>query len=145
MSDEPLRRRSIRTLAWLGDVEFERETRLRIARRGDWPTKRLDQIRALIVCAEAQARLLERVAACLDEHEEATVRRGRNSAQRRAGRGRRDVKAYRAATGLEALVAHWSLGGSESWKRFDAVLGEEIETAIDEAIEKTAMAPKPDR
>ena len=51
-----LRGRSIRTLAWLGDVEFEREVRVRLARRGDFPTHRLHVLKAKIVCAEAHSK-----------------------------------------------------------------------------------------
>jgi rhodanese-related sulfurtransferase len=41
MSEPPVQgERSVRTLAWLGDAEFEREVRLRVARRGDFPTDR---------------------------------------------------------------------------------------------------------
>ena len=58
MTDEPLPERSVRTLAWLGDAEFEREVRVRLARRGDFPTDRLHAMKARVVCAEAQAELL---------------------------------------------------------------------------------------
>ena len=73
-----LRGRSIRTLAWLGDAEFEREVRLRLARRGDYPTDRLHALKARVVCAEAQAELLAAIEPELDEHEAGVVRRGRN-------------------------------------------------------------------
>ena len=58
MTAVDLRQRSIRTLAWLGDAEFEREVRRRLSIRGDFSTDRLDKLRARIVNAEAQATLL---------------------------------------------------------------------------------------
>jgi ribonuclease-3 family protein len=129
-----LRGRSIRTLAWLGDAEFEREVRLRLARRGDYPTDRLHALKARIVCAEAQAELLAAIEPELDEVEVGIVRRGRNVSLKASGRAVRDVRTYRAATGLEALVAHWSLGEPAVRARFEALLGPRLEAAIDVAL-----------
>ncbi len=42
---DPLAHHSVRTLAWLGDAEFEREVRLRLARRGDYSTDRLNAMK----------------------------------------------------------------------------------------------------
>lgn len=132
--DTALRQRSVRTLAWLGDAEFEREVRLRLARRGDYSTDKLDKLRAKIVNASAQARLLESLLAdeALDEREQSVVRRGRNTAVRSAGHRRGTVREYRAATALEALIAWWLLAGEHA--RFDAVIVPAIEAAIDEVL-----------
>ena len=81
-----LRGRSIRTLAWLGDAEFEREVRLRLALRGDYPTDRLHAMKARIVCAEAQAELLAALEPELDDDEAGVVRRGRNVNLKASGR-----------------------------------------------------------
>ena len=124
--DSTLRGRSIRTLAWLGDVEFEREVRLRLSRRGDYPTDRLDKLRARLVQAEAQAALLE--AGHLREDELAIVGRARNAAVGRTS-GRRGVREYRAATALEALIAWWIVGGE--LQRFEALIIPAIEAQID--------------
>ena len=105
-----LRGRSVRTLAWLGDAEFEREVRLRLAQRGDYPTDRLHAMTARVVCAEAQAELLAAIEAGLDEAELGVVRRARNLNSKAGGRGVRSVRDYRSATALEALVAHWCFG-----------------------------------
>ncbi len=138
MIEPDLRRRSIRTLAWLGDAEFEREVRLRLSRRGDWPTDKLDKLRARIVNAEAQAAMLKRMTDSLTEAELAVVQRGRNTDVRGSGR-RRNVKAYRAATGFEALIAWWSLGDPEQRARMDALLYPAIERRLDELFaSKTA-------
>lgn len=138
-----LRARSIRTLAWLGDAEFEREVRLRLSRRGDYPTDRLHAIKAKVVCAEAQAELLAEIEADLDEAEAGVVRRGRNVSLKSSGRGVRNVRAYRAATGLEALIAHWCLGEAEARARFDQLVAPRLERAIDLAF-GASRPPQPE-
>ena len=132
--DTALRGRSIRTLAWIGDAEFEREVRLRLARRGDYSTDKLDKLRAKIVNAGAQALLLEQLLAAevLDEREQSVVRRGRNTALRGAGHRRGTVREYRAATALEALIAWWLLAGMR--ERFDALIVPAVESRIDELL-----------
>ena len=134
---EHLRQRSIRTLAWLGDAEFEREVRLRLSRRGDHRTDRLDKLRARLVNAEAQAELLAELieADALREDELAVVGRARNTAVRGGGRrsrsgSKRSVRDYRSATALEALVAWWVHGGEA--ERFAALVGPALEARIDE-------------
>ncbi|MCA9716483.1 MAG: hypothetical protein KC468_17560 [Myxococcales bacterium] len=138
----PLLQRSIRTLAWLGDAEFEREVRIRLARRGDYPTERLDAYKARIVCAEGQARLLEAIEEALTEQEQAVVRRGRNASLKPAGRSQRNTRAYRAATGLEALIAHWAHGPAGARARFEELLAPGIETLIDETIARLGQRPR---
>jgi ribonuclease-3 family protein len=119
---ELLGERSVRTLAWLGDAEFEREVRMRLARRGDYPTDRLHAMKALVVCAEAQAELLAAIEAGLDEVEAGVVRRARNLSHKAGGRGVRSVRDYRAATALEALVGALVLlggrPGASGWRRW---------------------------
>lgn len=133
-----LRGRSIRTLAWLGDAEFEREVRLRLAERGDFPTDRLHAMKARIVCAEAQADMLAALESELDEAETGVVRRGRNVSPKASGRAVRDVRAYRAATGLEALVGHWCYGDPAARARFEALVIPKLEAAIDAVLAATA-------
>jgi ribonuclease-3 family protein len=129
--------RSIRTLAWLGDAEFEREVRRRVASRGDYPADRLDAIKSEVVCAGAQAALFEEIAPRLDDAERALARRARNAAA--PTRGRRSAKGYRRATALEALMAVWSLGGPAGRARFEALLAPHLEAAIDAAVVKKAQ------
>jgi ribonuclease-3 family protein len=136
-----LRERSIRTLAWLGDAEFEREVRLRVAARGDWPTDRLDRIRAQIVSAEGQTRLLQVIESALDSEESAVLRRARNL-KVRPGSRTRDVRTARSATGLEALIAFWCLGGELGRARWYDLLSASIEAAIDSSL---AASQKPRR
>jgi ribonuclease-3 family protein len=133
--------RSIRTLAWIGDAHFERELRLRLAGQGDFPTQRLDRARAMVASAKGQAALLATIEDELDDDESAIVRRGRNAELSGGGRAQRDIKAYRAATGLEALVAFWALRGQAGRDRFEAVLAPPLERAIEQAIARS-RAPR---
>lgn len=138
-----LRERSIRTLAWLGDVEFEREVRYRLARRGDYPTDRLDAMKTGVVRAEAQARLLEQILPALRPEELEVVRRGRNAAPPSAARGgRRRMQEYRAATAFEALVASWCLGGEPGRARLHEVLDGPLTGAIDGTVKAHAKRPR---
>lgn len=138
-----LRSRSIRTLAWLGDAEFEREVRLRLSRRGDYSTDRLDAMKTKIVRAEAQAALLDGIEPGLEADERDLVRRGRNTSPPAAARGgRRRTQEYRAATALEALVAWWCLDGDRGRERMAEVLGARLEAAIDAAIAADARRPR---
>lgn len=134
MSDEKLRRASIRTLAWLGDAHYERAVRWALARRGDYAVTRLDDARARVVRAEAQAALLKSIAPALDDEEQAVVRRATNAQVSGRGRAQRDTRAYRAATGLEALVGWWACATPGTADRFDEVLRPHLEAAIDEAL-----------
>jgi ribonuclease-3 family protein len=142
MADDSLRTRSIRTLAWLGDAEYERQVRWRVAARGDYPTDRLDTIKAAIVRADAQAALLARIEPSLSADELAVVRRGRNAALPISARGRKNTQAYRASTAFEALVAHWTFTGAEGAARFDALVGPELDAAVDEALTRHATRPR---
>lgn len=138
--NEPdLLRRSIRTLAWIGDAQFERELRIRLARQGDHPTHRLDRARAKIASAAGQAALLVQIEHALDDRERTVVQRARNAEVSGSGRAQRDVKTYRAATGLEALVAFWTLNGPSGSARFEAVLAPPLERAIEAALATSAQ------
>ncbi len=138
-----LRMRSAKTLAWLGDAEFEREVRYRLAHRGDFPIDRLDSMKIRVVRAEAQAELLERILPTLEPDEQALVQRGRNASPPVASRGgRRRTQDYRAATALEALVADWCLAGEPGRARMEHVLGPLLDAAIDQAIAADARRPR---
>jgi ribonuclease-3 family protein len=142
VTSDDLLTRSIRTLAWLGDAEFEREVRVRLARRGDYPTERLDAFKTKIVCAEGQAALLSEIEPALDEPELMVVRRARNAGLKPAGRSQRNTRAYRAATALEALIELWTFDADKR-ARFDALLGPSLERMIDATI--TALGTRPRR
>jgi ribonuclease III family protein len=129
-----LRQRRVRTLAWLGDAIFEQRVRWRIASRGDYSTDRLDAMKSDVVCASAQAELLDAIEPELEEEERDIVRRARNANVPSSARSRRSVSEYRAATALEALVAHWILSGAQGETRFEILLAPRIEAAIDRAV-----------
>lgn len=137
-----LRGRSIRTLAWLGDARFELEVRQRLAARGDYPTDRLDAMKAALVRAEAQATLLASIEPELHEHERAVAGRAKNATLPASARGHRSTRAYRDATAFEALVAWWDLGEPEQRARFEALVIPRLETAIDAALARDANRPR---
>jgi ribonuclease III family protein len=138
-----LRGRSIRTLAWLGDVEFEREVRYRLARCGDYPTDRLDAMKTRVVRAEAQARLLAEILPGLHPAELELVRRGRNAAPPASARsGRRHAQEYRAATAFEVLVGMWCLDGDPGRARLLEVLDAPLDAAIAQAVAVAAQRPR---
>jgi ribonuclease-3 family protein len=137
-----LRGRSIRTLAWLGDARFELEVRHRLASRGDYPTDRLDTMKAAVVRAEAQAGLLAEIEPHLHERELAVVARARNAGVPTSARRHRSTKAYREATAFEALVAWWAYGEEDERARFDELVAERLERAIDAALERDAGRPR---
>ena len=139
---DPFAQRSVRTLAWLGDAEFEREVRLRLARRGDYSTDRLHAMKTLVVRAEAQAELLAEISSQLDEAEASVVRRAKNLSHKAGSRSARNTRDYRAATALEALVAHWCLGPKHRQDRFDALIAPWLETRIDAAIASASRSPR---
>lgn len=136
-----LRGRSIRTLAWLGDARFELEVRRRLASRGDYPTDRLDSMKATVVRAEAQAGLLAEIEPLLHERELAVVARAKNAGVPASAR-RRSTKAYREATAFEALVAWWAYGEEDERARFDELVAGRLERAIDAALERDAGRPR---
>lgn len=138
-----LQGRSTRTLAWLGDVEFEREVRYRLARRGDYPIDRLDAMKTRVVRAEAQASLLEEILPGLRDEELDLVRRGRNTAPPSSARGgRRHMQEYRAATALEVLVGTWCLSGDAGRTRMREVLDGPLDAAISLAVAAAAQRPR---
>lgn len=139
---DEMRTRSIRTLAWLGDAHFELEVRRRLAARGDYPTDRLDAMKAGVVRADAQAELLASIEADLEPPERDVAARARNAALPASARGKRNTRAYREATAFEALVAWWKLGPPPDRARFDAIVGPRLDTAIDAAIARDAARPR---
>jgi ribonuclease III family protein len=139
---DDLRERSIRTLAWLGDARFEVEVRRRLAARGDYPTDRLDVMKAGVVRADAQAQLLASIEGELEPAELDVAARARNAALPASARGKRNTRAYREATAFEALVAWWDLGPPPARTRFDALVGPRLDAAIDAAIARDAARPR---
>jgi len=130
--------RSVRTLAWLGDAEFEVRVRRAVVARGDLRADRLDAVKAAVVRAESQAAALEAIWERLDEDERAVARRAKNAKVRSAPRG--DVRTYRAATAFEAVVGAWFASGRAD--RFEAVVGPWLERAVDAALAAHRRRPR---
>lgn len=123
---------SVQTLAWLGDAHFERYIRLELAKRGDFPSDRLERARVKLVRAETQAAILQSIEAELSERELDFVRRGRNSKLRR---GVRDVRMARASTAFEVLIALWWL--DDQWERFATLVEPEVQARLGRALESS--------
>ena len=134
MVEDPGLDLAVRTLAWLGDAEFEVEIRRRVAFRGDIPVQRKNQVAAALAHAAAQAQLLASIEPLLDEAETAVVRRGRNAPTRRTPPRGIDRRIYRASTGLETLVAVWALDPKNGTVRIQNVLHPAIDRAIDALV-----------
>jgi ribonuclease-3 family protein len=137
--DVDLTARSIRTWAWLGDAEFEREVRRRVAARGDLPLDRLDAVKTAVVRAPSQARLLTECEPDLDDAERAIVRRARNAAPAGRSRAGTELRVVRAATAFEALVAHWHCNAPDRWEE---LVVPRLEAAIDLAIAERSRRPR---
>lgn len=123
---------SVQTLAWLGDAHFERYIRLELAKRGDFPSDRLERARVKLVRAETQAEILQSIESELSERELDFVRRGRNSKLRR---GVRDVRMARASTAFEVLISLWWL--DDQWERFATLVEPEVQARLGRALESS--------
>lgn len=135
MSDSKLLQRSVRNLAWIGDVQFELDIRMRLFQSGDWPPRLLERMRAAIVCAEQQAEFLQTIRPELIEAEASVVRRAQNAPTRKSARSGLPTQIYRAATGFEALVAYWHLSGDKGQARYQELLNTKIQAVIEEQLE----------
>jgi len=128
----------MRTLAWLGDAEWERVIRSRLAELGDYPVDRLERMRARLARAETQAELLAEILPQLEPDELDVVRRARNTKFGRAGmRSDLTTRTYRAASAFEALIGWWACGPStlpsamhERSERFERVVEPRLATRL---------------
>jgi ribonuclease-3 family protein len=126
-----IRRSSIRTLAWIGDAEWERIIRRRLAGLGDYPVDRLERMRARLARAETQAELLDAILPRLEPEELDVVRRARNARFGRSGvRSDLTIRTYRAASAFEALVGWWACGLTPFEGRFEVLVGGELSTRL---------------
>lgn len=123
---------SVQTLAWLGDAHFERYIRLELAKRGDFPSDRLERARVKLVRAETQAEILQSIESELEEREADFVRRGRNAKLRR---GVRDVRMARHSTAFEVLIALWWL--DDKWERFATLVEPGLQMRLERALESS--------
>ena len=100
------------TLAYLGDTVYDLYVRTLLAETLRLPMRALHLEAAKLVCAAGQAAAYRRIADALSESEQAAFRRGRNAHSGTVPK-HADVRDYRVATGLEALLGHLYLLGKD--------------------------------
>ena len=116
------------TLAYIGDTIYDLYVRTTLAETLRLPMRALHLEAAKYVCAAGQANAYRRIADRLTETEQAAFRRGRNAHSGTVPK-HADVRDYRVATGLEALLGHLYLLGE------DARIGELMRLALQSANE----------
>jgi len=116
------------TLAYLGDTVYDLYVRTALAETLRLPMRALHLEAAKRVCAAGQAAAYRRIAEHLTESEQAAFRRGRNAHSGTVPK-HADVRDYRVATGLEALLGHLYLLGE------DDRIGELMQLALEHSIE----------
>ena len=100
------------TLAYLGDTVYDLYVRTTLAETLQFKMRELHLEAAKHVCAAGQAAAYRRIADVLNEEEQAAFRRGRNAHSATVPK-HADVRDYRVATGLEALLGHLYLLGRD--------------------------------
>ena len=100
------------TLAYLGDTVYDLYVRTYLAETQRTPVRALHTEVASRVCAQGQADAYFRIAAHLTEEEQAAFRRGRNAHSATVPK-HANVRDYRIATGLEALLGHLYFKGED--------------------------------
>jgi len=133
-----LRTVPLRTLAWLGDAEYERVIRWRIAETGPWKSAELERVRVYLARAETQAEFLQTIQEKLDPAESELIRRTKNISLP-SPRGAKSVKTYRMATALEALISYWTFEEIQPNNRFTELLSPLIDAAIAKAFDRTSI------
>lgn len=123
------------TLAYLGDTVYDLYVRTLLAETLRLPMRALHPEAAKLVCAAGQAAAYRRIADKLTESEQAAFRRGRNAHSATVPK-HADVRDYRVATGLEALLGHLYLLGE------DERIGELMRLALAYPIE-SEKEPEP--
>ena len=112
------------TLAYLGDTVYDLYVRSYLAETLHAQAHTLHLLAAKIVCARGQADAYRRIEPLLSDEEQAAFRRGRNAHSGTVPK-HADVRDYRVATGLEALLGHLYVKGA------DARIGELMRAALE--------------
>ncbi|PKR76617.1 ribonuclease III [Halalkalibacillus sediminis] len=114
------------TLAYMGDVIFEKYIREHLIRKGEVKPQVLHQKAVSFVSANAQALILRgwMDEQLLSDEEEAIVRRGRNAKSNPPKNT--DVQTYRYSTAFEALIGFWYFSGSI--ERMESFISKGIQT-----------------
>ena len=93
------------TLAYIGDAVYELHIREKLLQTGKVHPNALHQAAIELTNASGQFRALKQINGILSEEEKAIVNRGRNASSSRKP-GKADLKTYKMATGLEALIGY---------------------------------------
>lgn len=101
------------TLAYLGDTVYDLYVRTYLAETLHLKVHALHLEAARHVCAKGQAEAFRRIEAALSDEELAAYRRGRNAHSATVPK-HADVRDYRVATGLEALLGHLYVKGEDA-------------------------------
>ena len=101
------------TLAYLGDTVYDLFVRTYLAETLHLRMHALHLEAAKLVCAKGQAIAFRRIEPLLTEEEQAAYRRGRNAHSGTVPKNA-DVRDYRVATGLEALLGYLYVKGEDA-------------------------------
>lgn len=97
-------------LAFLGDCVFEIVIRTIVVEKGNRQANTLHTEKSKIVNAKAQADMIEALMPDLTDEERSVYRRGKNAKGMSPAKNA-DIKDYRRATGLEAVMGYLYLQG----------------------------------
>ena len=98
------------TLAYIGDCVYELFVRTYLIRDANFPVKKLHKAATALVNASAQAELYRKIEPELTEDELSVYKRGRNTNSHPPKNA--DLRDYKSATGVEALVGYLYLKGN---------------------------------
>ncbi len=99
-------------LAYIGDAVFELYVRIGLVNESVGSMKSLHRAAVDKVCAKSQSELAERLLPTLTPDELSIYKRGRNT--KSSVPKNADMRQYRNATGLEALVGYLYLSGNSA-------------------------------
>lgn len=112
MTEREARQYSPLALAFLGDAVYERLVRKRLLMSANMPAGKLHELTIQKVCAEYQAKAIDRISDMLTETEADIVKRGRNASGMTVPK-HASVAEYRKATSLECLFGYLELIGDD--------------------------------
>ena len=124
MTEKEAKQYSPLALAFLGDAVYEKLVRKKLLLSANMPVGKLHELTVQKVCAEYQAKAIDRISDILTETEAYIVKRGRNASGMAVPKHASTAE-YRKATSLECLFGFLELIGSKER------IGELFELIID--------------
>ena len=112
MTEKEAKQYSPLALAFLGDAVYEKLVRKKLLLLANMPVGKLHELTIQKVCAEYQAKAIDRISDILTETETEIVKRGRNASGMTVPK-HASVAEYRKATSLECLFGFLELIGDE--------------------------------